>query len=239
MRISLFSSRITTLLFIVVLFLVYTNTATAQGASSVRADLHIYTNTNTPSFYKGRALPTGGSDITATVLLFTTKQLPPENYNYVWEINGVTQNKQGVLYTNTITFASVFETRMNVSVTVYSKTGVVVAQQSTSIPIVEPELHFYELNPLRGLSQNALLRNNTFLGEEITLSAEPYYIDIPGEEIKTSWKINNQEVAQLNGNPYILTLQKQQNRGRVSIGFEVVHRSKRLQSTKEKLEFQF
>lgn len=211
----------------------------AQNAdTALRADLIIHTDTSVPAFYAGRALPTGGSNITATILLFDGTQIPSENFTYAWEVNGIVQNNRNVTYLNHITFSSVFETRMNVSVRVFNKNGVLVAEESASVPIVDPELYFYELNPLRGITHNALPERVNFIGEETTLSAQPYHMNTD-DDVKIEWKINNQKVSLDTTNPLYLTLQKQQNTGKAVIDFKLVNPKKILQNVKKEITFQF
>jgi hypothetical protein len=92
-------------------------------------------------------------------------------------------------------------------------------------------MHFYEKNPLRGLSRVALKSPHLFIGEELLLRAEAYFVDtdLASVDVLRSWKVNNRTVEGNANDPYELTLQKQEERGLSKITFSLQNMAKLLQ----------
>ena len=207
----------------------------------VRIDLLIEADTLTPAFYRGRSLPTSGSTVRVTALPFTGDGSTPSAFSYTWEVGedviagGSRQGK------NTVTFTPDFERAERVTVTVIDQSGTTIASRSIAIPINEPELYFYEVNPLRGLQEIALKDNQPFSGIEMEIRAEPYYISrgLADDTLHTEWKLGGKTVANPSRDPQQISLRRQQATGSFSLEFEIRNLNQLLQGVKESITLRF
>lgn len=206
-----------------------------------RVDIAISADTAVPPFYEGRSLPTSGSLVTATALTFTKANKSPKEYVYVWKINGKTQNGGGVLGENSISFTPAFENNVFVTVDVFDRSGAQVASKSISVPVVKPEIAFYEKNPLRGLSFTALNDPYILVGDEATIRAEGYYMnkDMLNGNVLKEWSINGKPAHEKNGEPEEVTFRRQGNPSKSQISFHIRNLSQLLQGAKSTLHIQF
>lgn len=209
--------------------------------TSNRVDLLVEADTVVPPFYKGRSLPSSGSNVQATALVFTKPQQPQNAFVYVWKLNGQIQNGGGVLGDNTFSFTPSFEDRATLEVSVLGKDGVVIAQDSQIIPIVKPELVFYEKNPLRGQLFTALKDAYLFIGDEITVRAEGYFMskNLLGTTILREWKVNNKVVQSDEAEPNELTLHNEGKTGSSKVSFHVRNLSQLLQGVERSITINF
>ena len=191
--------------------------------SPVRVDILVNTDTLVPNFYKGRPLPVSGSQITATALVFENTIKSTGEYLYLWEVDNKQQNNDPTRTSNTITFSPKYESQKRVSVTVLDSSGRAIAKESVLIPIAHSELHFYEVNPLKGQSPIALKENDFFVGEEMTVKAQPYYINASPENMTTQWKVDGKKVT-ASSNPLELNIRKLTEIGSVYLSFSLFNK---------------
>lgn len=223
---------------------VYTNGTVREGiykANPYRIDLVAHADTTVPLFYKGRALPSSGSPITVTALVFKDGGASSNGYSYIWKVGGKVQNGGGLWGNNTVTYTPQFETELSVSVDVLDKTGAILSSESLQIPIAEPELYFYEVNPLRGLSEKALAEPFIFIGDEVRLRAEPYFMSklILDEHVYAQWEINGKNVPSASDDKSEIIVQKQGISGSSVLSFHIRNMQQLLQGAKDKLTIRF
>jgi hypothetical protein len=206
-----------------------------------RIDLLVEADTVVPPFYKARSLPSSGSTVRATALVFTKTPQPPSAFTYLWKLNGRTQNGGGIQGDATFTFTPSFEEQATLEVSVLNKSGVIVAQQSQFIPIVKPELVFYEKNPLKGQLFTALANPYVFIGDEMTMRAEGYFMsrNLLGSDVLREWNVNNTTVQSDDAEPNELTLQKEGNAASAKISFHVRNLRQLLQGVEKAITINF
>lgn len=206
----------------------------------VRTDILISADTLVPPFYKGRKLGSSGSTFTATALTFTGSPKDTGALSYLWRVGNKVQNGGVPSTQNSVRFSSGFEDEMLVSVGIF-KNGTQIAEKAVVVPIIEPEMHFYEKNPLRGLSKVALKSPYLFIGEELLLRAEAYFVDtdLASVDVLRTWKVNNRAVEGNTNDPYELTLQKQEGSGSSKISFSLQNMAKLLQGVSGSIGVQF
>lgn len=215
---------------------------TAQNSfRTSRVDFLIEANTLTPTFYAGRALPTAGSQVRVTAIPFTRETSTPSDYSYQWEVSGDLIDGGAVRGKNATVFRSGFETSMPVTVTVYDSNGTIVTSKSTRIRIQDPEIYFYERNPLRGLLPIALRNPQPFIGQEMTVRAEPYYYDTTalGENTHIQWQLNGRSIDNANNDPFTITLQRQTGSASFTVGLELRNLRQLLQAAEADITFRF
>ncbi len=206
-----------------------------------RIDLHIDGNSIVPAFYQGRELPSSGNQIDVHAIAFTGLNTPPSNYLYLWKLNGVVQNGGAVRGNNLLSFTPSLQKEVVVSIEVQNSAGQVLAQKSQSISISQPELYFYEQNPLRGLSPHALSNLYTFIADEMTIRAEGYFMspELQGQNILREWKINNKVVTNAQTDPQEITIQKEGNRGSSKLSFHIRNLQQLLQGVEKSITLSF
>ena len=151
----------------------------------------------TPPFYKGKSFISNEGLIRAIAMPTDTKggQI---NATYTWKNNNTTvqdssgYNKNAYIFVN-----SDLNKSEDISVTASTASGYN-ATNEIQIPIVSPQVIFYEKSPTQGILYNNALTDGTFISaDEITVVAEPYFLAIKGNEnsFNYNWQINGQDIA--------------------------------------------
>lgn len=184
-------------------------------------DIIIESNSYTPPFYRGRKLPASGTKVRAIAVPLTKEKGDASAYSYRWEYDdelingGVLKGKQSIDLT-----LSRF-TNGSLHVVVYDENGTLIGDEYADIPVVEPEMHFYEVNPLKGTLHRELSKQVSLIGEEITVAGLPYFADT---ELKNGdgvgiWTIGNTNTKKNESAPHRITLQGTGETGATKINF--------------------
>ncbi len=207
----------------------------------VRIDMLIEADTLTPVFYKGRAIPTSGSLIRVTAITFTGENKSPAEYSYLWRVGGDVQAEGSQFGKNYTTFKSGFKKNVFVSVDVINSEGFTIASESIYVPIAKPELHFYVVNPLRGISETAIDSSFIFIGDEIQIRAEPFFINrkLLSQNPHREWKINNRTVSNPSSDPQEITLRREGVSGSFELEFHIRNLQQLLQGVKRSITIKF
>lgn len=207
----------------------------------IRVDMLIEADTLAPSFYKGRTIPSTGSFVQVTAIPFTGEARTPESFSYTWRVDDTVQTGGSRLGKNAITFSSGFSKNSTVSVDVLDTDGSLITTKSISIPLTDPELYFYEVNPLRGMSEAAITNDFIFIGDEIKVRAEPYFIDatLLNQNPHIEWKLNGTSIINPNGNLQEITLRKQGGTGSFNLEFHIRNLRQLLQGVKDSVTINF
>ena len=175
-------------------------------------DIILEPQTRTPSFYRGRAVPSSGSRLNATALLNGTSR-NPDNLVFLWRLNfdviggGPLRGRSSISVD-----LPRFGERNILTVEVSEPNGPTIASRSFFIPTIEPQVLFYEFDPLLGLASRPLLDNRLVLTSNVaTVRAEPFFIDsrVFNNPAILEWRINNRLTSNTNTNPYEVTVQRQ------------------------------
>jgi len=102
---------------------------------------------------------------------------------------------------------------VSVSVIVTSKDKRYGASDFIDIPFKEPNIVFYELNPLLGISKTAFPTESTSSEKEFSFFAIPFYYKTQrmSENLSFSWRVNGQNVQNRNVND--ITLRNDSGKG--------------------------
>ncbi len=207
----------------------------------IRVDILIEADTRVPSFYKGRAIPATGGSVQLTALPFTGTDRSAESYAYTWRVGDTVQGGGSRFGQNSISFTADFQKQIQVSVDVIDTDGTILISESIYVPLTDPELYFYEINPLRGMAEVAMGSNFIFVGEEIKVRAEPYFIDntlflaAPHQE----WKLNGQTITNPNPNQQEITLRRSGDSGSFTLEYHVRNLKQLLQGVKDTITIRF
>jgi hypothetical protein len=184
------------------------NGKTYEQATSIitgSVDLIWEARSYTPPFYKGKALfPYQGQAVVAAMpdLIENGTRLNPKNLIYTWKVNGDLMNSSSGSGKSSITVeAGVITRPIEVSVTVTSVSGKTVATARTTLNYRDPQVIFYENNPLYGpLYHQALNSQITLRNKEIWVKAVPYFFSTAqihdDRDISYQWSINNSQTTQ-------------------------------------------
>lgn len=188
----------------------------------VQIDVVAEPETRVPAFYRGRSLASQQSSIRLAAFVYDDNTgVPATGLSYKWE-TGAGVIDGGRLYEgNVIRFTPPMRREITVKLTVTDMEGVALGTKTVTIPLVQPQVSFYEVNPLRGQSLLAVQNPFIFAGPEISVRAEPYYISPeaytdPRREIQ--WLVAGRPAT--NGeDPYVLSLQKLRSGGSSIVNF--------------------
>lgn len=196
-------------------------------------DLIIESNTRVPRFYRGRALPSPGSTVRLIAMpsLYNAKGVLANTNSiiYTWEVAG--QVVSAGAGQNTLTTTMPLGGSLEVGLTAETQDGTARHSTLQEIASAEPQMLFYEDNPLHGLAQNALPKEFTLIEDEISIRAEPYFVSPSIFNNATyAWTIAHAPVQNPNADPQTLTLRKTGGSGSSLIGFSIRNLSSLLQA---------
>jgi hypothetical protein len=128
-----------------------------------------------------------------------------------------------------------------VSVDVADRSGAIIASRSISIPSRNPEIIVYEDNPLRGLSSIALPEPFQLIAPEVTLRAEPYFMDaaIFNQNPHTEWKVNGQTIQNPSAEAQTITIQRGEGSGGFTLEFHLRNLTQLLQGARKEFNVFF
>jgi hypothetical protein len=215
-------------------------TTLTKTITPIRIDIIVEANTLVPPFYKGRSLGSSGSSLKATALVFG-KNIDSRSLRYSWKTDGIIENELLGAGNNTFFFTPQLQKEVSLTVSVLSSQNTILGKKTISIPVAEPEVYFYERNPLRGLSTRALTNPFVFIGEEMSIRAEAYYVEPESlsDSFSKQWKINNVPVETSGADKNELTIEKQGNSGKATLLFKIRHLEDLIQGTSKSIDVQF
>lgn len=189
-----------------------------------QVDIVLESNTYTPHFYLGRALPTRDSLMRAIAIVNDGSTVSDSSYVYSWSIDSSALEGGALKGKNVLDLEMPHYDDNVLGVEVFTTGGELVGQGGVLLMATEPELHFYEYNPLRGLSEREVTNPLRLLSEETTIYGEPYFIDARMNETEAtfSWSINNESVTHDEDIPNALTLRHVGGEGSAMINFDIV-----------------
>lgn len=213
----------------------------SYSVSPYRVDLVISAETTAPAFYKGRTLPTSGSDLQIKALVFYNGVPISNAHSYLWKVDGRTQNGGARYGDNELSFETGFQDSIQVSVDIMNSHNTVIAGETAVIPIAEPELYFYENNPLRGLSPIIMSDPYIFIGEEMNVRAEAYFMDkdLFNGEAFAQWELNGKRTEGSEADPQEITLRKEGSAGSSKLSFHIRNMKQLLQGVEKAITIRF
>ncbi len=199
-----------------------TSIETSKTITPVYLDIILEPQTRTPSFYKGRAIPSFSSVVNATALV-NGNPAATGNYIYTWRINNTVIEGGSIRGRNTTTFTMPRGQSATLGLQVQRVGGEVIANRLISVFSQDPQIYFYENNPLYGLKERAINQSFALTGSTVNIKAEPYYIDLRvfNSPDLLTWEIDGAEQPRNYTNPYEITLAAFAPGGRSTVEFEV------------------
>lgn len=203
-------------------------------------DIIIEPQTRVPDFYLGRALPSYNSTINATAVI-NGDVSEAQNLVYHWKLNHNTIGGGPIRGSNQIAFLMPMGKTARLTVEVSRPGGEVLTSKRVNLPSLSPELYFYQDDPLFGVSRIVADPDYLFVGNSITLRAEPYYLDINvyNNPDLIEWEVDNQSTPNSSADPYQITLQKNALSGSAGVSFHVRSLSQVLQGVEDRTRITF
>lgn len=192
----------------------------------IPTEVHIILEANTyvPDFYKGRALPSISSLVRAITIVEDGTKSTPGAYTYTWS------EENTVLFGGPMKGKNVYEFTMprygtkRLFVDVADATGNTIGRGAVNLVATNPEMHFYEQSPLRGLSQKVVADPLPFIGEETTIYGEPYFISsrMNTTDASFNWRIDGAKTNQDAAVPNAITLQRVGESGTTKVSLDII-----------------
>src|SRR5690606_20452843 len=145
--------------------------------------------TVTPVFYNGRAEPSAGSVVRAVAVVESA--VTADNLRYRWELNGSLLSGTNMVG-DRVTFIAPIGNGFRVRVDAFNAAGTRVATGETYVNVSESFIAFYPNNLLHGLSRTAIADTHILTGGEVSVRAEPYFMDLGifSSPHQINWRVN-------------------------------------------------
>jgi len=232
------------------------NNKTAQGQSVSEeavngnsVELLVEPKTYIPAFYKGAPLFTNQS--TVKIIAFPKviadgKLVSSSNLNFTWKNNDIIFSNSSGIGKDTLTFNSglLFEDP-NITLDVYDSNKKLVASNSVVLNIRDPQILFYESDPLYGVLFNKNLNVFYNLGtkEELRIVAKPLSFSVSNDtssDLTYDWTVNGSK-TELSGRKNTLLLRQSSTNesGATPISLTISNTANDFQSATKNLEITF
>ena len=208
---------------------------TATGTAVIipsEVDLLLESDSYTPPFYRGRALPSAGTSIRLQAIARFVRSggtlVPQNQITFTWKRNGqVVGNVSGQGKSSAALPApSLFGTD-SISVEAVSADGTFSGATSIRIPSTEPILTVYEDHPLFGLLYHSALGTQTFIPEtEMTFVAVPYFAQATSPNdprLEYAWRVNGKAIPADSTKPSEVTINSNNTPGTALLSLELTH----------------
>jgi len=195
-------------------------------------DLLIDSDSYTPPFYRGRALPSAGTRLRMQALTYFKRPngslIPPSSIIYTWSQNGQIAGSLSGLGHQTVTLPSpVLYSTDVIKVDAASTDGTLHGSASITLSSVQPLITLYEDHPLFGLMYHQMMGDQTSIPDsEMTFAAVLYFAQIKGPtdpRLQYTWKVNGAVVPSNAVRPDEITINADKSKGDANIGLSISH----------------
>jgi hypothetical protein len=202
----------------------------------------------TPAFYKGKAMFSHQNVISFIALPHITdgsgREIGAKNLIYRWKKNGTVMDSDSGYGKNVfIMTGSLISRPLDIEVDVTSQDNLESGYARTIVNPVEPEILFYEKNPLYGIEFQKSLRGSIDLSEpEIAVIGMPLFFGtktLYAPELKYVWKINGTPIDDDTSQTIRVFRQKEGVTGKATIGLSLENTRKILQYTSSSFDLSF
>lgn len=202
----------------------------------------------TPPFYKGKALPAAGSNITVNVLPDlrddSGKKIPVSDLVFTWKQNSLVVQGVSGRGKNVATFPGPeFYTPFEVWVEVASLDQSIQALGALTLEPFMPNIIFYESHPTLGIRFEEAITDTLELGGgEVSIAAQPFYFagtNANSPQLTYQWVLNGANVPNPNVNKNLIVLRADTEGGAANVGLGVKHLSKIFQEASKNFMVNF
>lgn len=198
------------------------------------------TDSYTPPFYRGKALPGSQADIRITAIPHISsggENISGSSAVYQWKKDGKFRefkNDSGYGKYTVSFVAGLLTPTESVDVAVSALDGKASGKASVLINQRTPRVLLYEKHPLYGILYERSLANGAEIGmNETSLVAEPFYFSTPNREASVTyrWSVDGKSVEEQNNKTSELLVASGGGEGNSTISISVAHVSQFLQYT--------
>lgn len=177
-------------------------------------DLLVSADSYTPPFYRGRALPSAGTDLIAQAIAHFVRDgvvVPDSSITYTWKKNGqVLGSMSGRGRSSAVIPIQHLYTVDTITIHAVSSDGTREAETSIRVPSRSPTLDLYEDHPLYGTLYHAALPASASVVEnEMSFAAVPYFAQVRHASdplLSYVWRVNGALVPSSTTTPSKLTI---------------------------------
>lgn len=204
-------------------------------------DFIIEAQTHTPDWYEGRALPSYGSQVNATVLVDDGQAIDPTSLIYSWTLGNKPIHGGPVRGQHKTSFAVPRGNDVILSVSASRVNGEVLATRAIRIPIVSPSLYFFERHSLYGVRKFPVQSSLSLIGNTVLIEATPFNLDsrVYNNPDIYDWEIDRTKTDNGNKNPYQISLQPAGGTGTANVNFHVRSLENLTQGVEEAVSISF
>ncbi|MDP3956029.1 MAG: hypothetical protein Q8Q18_02185 [bacterium] len=175
-----------------------------------RVDILVDAHTTTPRWYRGapQISPESIVHLSAIPEARTTKgkALETKDFIYTWR-DGTTVLLSGYGKSSLEITGPLFGISQTISVLITDSTNIITAYNDLTIESTQPQIFYYEVDPLIGTITNRASGFDFVKTDEITLKAEPYSFSV-NEPLTYAWSIKDTPVEPKASNPQLLTIRR-------------------------------
>jgi len=158
------------------------------------------TNTFAPPTYQGKPLPAYGSVIDLTIDPPNSSAGKMDGLNFIWFLNGDKQIFSSGKNQTRFMFrvSSSAGTHIAINVQIQDNDDNVLAELTSSIPVVSSEIVLYPAEGNSGYNSQTSGSIQTSPGQELQLLAAPYFFDISSaKELEYQWRFDGQPIIKV------------------------------------------
>lgn len=163
---------------------------------------------NTPPLYLGRPLFSAQGAVRAYAIaeLITPRgaRVLPADIKYTWSVDGVPRRESGYGRDSITVEPPLFNRPFTLSVRAETRSGLS-AEDSVAITATQSSVAIYEVSPLRGLINRAVIGATSLQATEVTFVA--YALNGPAD-LSYEWSLNGSPVAISGTDPRVVTFRK-------------------------------
>ena len=232
-------NRLVLLCFLAICSIVYLPQHAVGQTTSDSIDVIYQSNSYTPPFYRGKALPSTETRVTLVatpnITLKNERVAKINDLTFTWERNGLIIGPQSGVGKNTILIKTerLPGDSTLIKVTVRATDGTNISK-TISVPSARPSILIYENDPLLGVRlEKTTSAEYTVSQPEISMIAYPLYFETTLRNsplLSYSWTLNNQEVTPRPGFPTELIVRRGESSGEAIVRLSIENPSKTLES---------
>lgn len=195
-------------------------------------DLLVGSDSYTPPFYLGRALPSAGTDLIVQALAHFKRAsgvlIPDSDITYTWKQDGqVLGSISGRGKSSVVIPIQHLYGGNQITVDAVSSDGSRAGEASVTVPLSQPILDLYEDHPLYGILYNEALLSSTHIPEtEMAFAAVPYFAQARAANdpaLSYKWSVNDTPISASAGAPQEITINADNSSGQAALSLEVTH----------------
>jgi hypothetical protein len=209
-----------------------TVTTPSKTVPPLEVDLLLDTDSYTPPFYRGRALPSAGTTLHMQAIARVRdahglyRELP--GLLYTWRQDGrVVGSASGINHATAALQAPGLYAVSTIEVSIESSDHSYAGSASITIPSNDPFVLLYENNPLLGVAYYHALGGQIAIGHtEATFTAVPYFAVVNSANdtrLNYRWTVNGSSVTASASDPSEITLNAKNSSGLASMELTISH----------------